>query len=56
MLHKKGKGKKKHVSVSEFFCENISSKPVKMCSSIEDLDTRNPTVKTVQDLNAQFKR
>lgn len=34
----------------------FSSKPINMGSSFEDLDARNPTVKTVQNLDAWFKR
>ena len=41
---------------SGFFHEKSSSKSINMGSSFEDLDARNPTVKTVQDLDARFKR
>ena len=40
-----------------FFREKkSSSKPINMGSSFEDLDARNPMVKTVRDLDARFKR
>ena len=39
-----------------FSVKKSSSKPINMGSSFEDLDARNPMVKTVQDLDARFKR
>ena len=43
--------------LSGFFVKKeSSSKPINMGSSFEDLDARNPTVKMVRDLDAQFKR
>ena len=39
-----------------FFIKKSSSKPINMGSSFEDLDARNPMVKTVEDLDARFKR
>ena len=41
---------------SAFFLKKSSSKPINMGSSFEDLDTGNPMVKTVRDLDARFKR
>ena len=49
------KGKKTVLPVW-FLCEKSSSKPINMVSNFEDLDARNPTVKTVRDLDARLKR
>ena len=41
---------------SGFFVKKSSLKSINMRSSFEDLDARNPTVKAVRDLDAQFER
>ena len=42
--------------VRVFSCKKSLSKPINMRSSFKDRDARNPTVETVQDLDAQSKR
>ena len=41
---------------SGFFVNFFLSKPINMGSSFKDLDAKNPTMKTVRDLDTRFKR